>query len=47
MPMPQGNPRIVRHLQSVLARHGRSHITVLLSEVLLISHHFLRLTIFA
>jgi hypothetical protein len=29
----QGNPRIVKHLQSTLNRHGRSHITVLLSEV--------------
>ena len=29
----QGNPRIVKHLQSMLSRHGRSHITVLLSEV--------------
>jgi hypothetical protein len=29
----QGNPRIVKHLQSTLSRHGRSHITVLLSEV--------------
>ena len=28
----QGNPRIVKHLQTTLSRHARSHITVLLSE---------------
>ncbi len=29
---PQGNPRLVSHLEATLARHGRTTLTVLLSE---------------